>query len=634
MNKPTDILKQFWGFESFRPLQEDIVNSVLQGKDTLALLPTGGGKSVCFQVPALCKSGLCLVVSPLIALMRDQVDNLKKRGINAACIVSGMSYREIDHLLDHAVYGNLKFLYVSPERLTTDIFKERVKKMNVNLLAIDEAHCISQWGYDFRPPYLEIAQVKSLFKQPVPTLALTATATPQVVDDIQEKLCFKEKNVFQKSFRRDNLAYIVQQEEDKLSRLVKIANRIKGSAVVYVRNRKKTKQIATFLQSKGISADYYNAGLSAREREKKQADWIDDKTRIIVATNAFGMGIDKPDVRFVVHLDLPDSPEAYFQEAGRGGRDEKKAFGILLVNRADEEELRTNFERSYPEEDEIKRLYSALHNYFNIAFGAGKAETFSLRLDEFAKRYNTGVIEAYSALKAIEICGYITLSEGFHSPPKFRFICDYKTLYDYQLRDSLTDQFTKLLLRSYSGLFDEYVKIDELVISKRMGISAEDVKKMLLMLHKLELADYQPSSDLPTVTLLQDRVQDKYFTPGKIYRQRKERAKERVEAMINYAFGADNCRSVTLVQFFGEEDATPCGQCDVCLDKKRAEEKARLLYSIQQDVLNLLAEEEKAMYQIKERLNKYKDENLHQAINWLVDNDKIEATQDEKYRAK
>ncbi|MFN3917889.1 MAG: ATP-dependent DNA helicase RecQ [Flavobacteriales bacterium] len=634
MNNPTDILKQFWGFDSFRPLQDDIVNSVLDGKDTLALLPTGGGKSVCFQVPAMCKPGLCLVVSPLIALMRDQVDNLKKRGVNAACIVSGMSYREIDHLLDHAVYGNLKFLYVSPERLTTDIFKERVKKMNINLLAIDEAHCISQWGYDFRPPYLEIAGVKTLFKQPVPTLALTATATLQVVDDIQEKLGFKEKNVFQKSFRRDNLAYVVQQEEDKLTRLIKIANRIKGSAVVYVRNRKKTKQIATFLQSKGISADYYNAGLNARERANKQADWINDKIRIIVATNAFGMGIDKPDVRFVVHLDLPDSPETYFQEAGRGGRDEKKAFGILLVNNTDREELLKNFERSFPEVDEIKRIYSALHSYFNIAFGSGKDETFSLRIDEFAKRYNTGVIEVYSALKAIDICGYISLSEGFHSPPKFRFICDYKTLYDYQLKDKLTDQFTKLLLRSYTGLFDEYVKIDELVLSKRMGISVNDVKKMLLLLHKLELGDYQPSSDLPTVTLLQDRLQDKYFTPGKIYHQRKQRAKERVEAMINYAFGTDECRSITLVQFFGEQDAKPCGQCDICIEKKRKEENSRLLYSIQQDVLNLLTEEEKAIYQIKSQLTQYKEENLKQAISWLIDNKKIEPTEHEKYRIK
>ena len=631
MGKPSEILRQYWGYDHFRPLQEDIVEAVLRGEDTLALLPTGGGKSICFQVPALCKPGICLVVSPLIALMRDQVDNLKKREINAACIFSGMSYREIDHLLDHAVYGNLKFLYVSPERLTTDIFKERVKRMNINLLAIDEAHCISQWGYNFRPPYLEIALIKDLFKTPAPTLALTATATPQVVEDIQEKLRFKKRNVFQKSFKRDNLAYIVQEEEDKLTRLLKIVTGIKGSGIIYVRNRKKTKQIADFLKSKAISADFYHAGLTSKERETKQHNWISGKMRIIVSTNAFGMGIDKPDVRFVVHLDLPDSPEAYFQEAGRAGRDEKKAYGILLTNNADKEGLIKNFERSFPEESELKRIYNALCSYLNVAYGAGKGETYSLKIDEFSRRYTMGILEVYDALKAIEICGYIALSEEFHSPSKLRFICDYKTLYEYQLKDKNTDTLVKTLLRSYAGMFDEYAKIEEPTLAKRLGVTVDTIKKMLLTLNRLELADYQPASNLPAVTLLIDRVQDRYFTVGKTYRTLKMRAEERLYAMMEYAFSREICRSVRLVQFFGEKNAETCGVCDVCLENKKNPNKKQ--EEIQQAILQLLTDKEMAIFQLKEHYKQYNQNQLKTAIGWLIDTKKIELTADEKYKA-
>lgn len=415
-----NILAKYWGYHSFRPLQEEIITSVLQGNDTLALLPTGGGKSVCFQVPALVQEGVCIVISPLIALMKDQVDNLQKKGISAIAITSAMHKREIDIAFDNCVYGNIKFLYLSPERLITPIAQARIQKMKVSLIAVDEAHCISQWGYDFRPSYLEIAKLREL--QPkVPVLALTATATPEVVKDIQEKLRFKKANVLQKSFERKNLAYVVIGEEDKLSRLLKVVNNVGGTGVVYVRNRKKTQEVAAFLQKNKIPADFYHAGLTPGERSQKQDSWIKNKTRVIVATNAFGMGIDKPDVRFVVHLDLPDSLEAYFQEAGRAGRDEGKAYAVMLYNEADINDLKSNVEMSFPSVEEIRQTYQALANYYQLAVGSGEGAAFDFDISELCRNYKLEPVTVFNSIRFLEKEGYISATEAVYQPSRINF---------------------------------------------------------------------------------------------------------------------------------------------------------------------------------------------------------------------
>ena len=415
MNKasPNDILKQYWGFDSFRPLQEDIIQSVLDGKDTLALLPTGGGKSICFQVPALVKEGICIVISPLIALMKDQVYNLQKRGIAAVAIFSGMHYKDIDRILDNCIYGNTKLLYLSPERLTSDLVRERIKKMKVSLIAVDEAHCISQWGYDFRPPYLQIAEIREYLPK-VPIMALTATATPEVVKDIQEKLEFKRGEVFQQSFLRENLAYVVLEEEGKMEKLFKVLTGVRGSGLVYVRNRRKTKEIAMFLKKYRITADYYHAGLTNEERSQKQEAWINDKIRIIVATNAFGMGIDKPDVRVVVHMDLPDSLEAYFQEAGRAGRDGQKSYAVLLYNQGDKLDLERRFELSFPPLKEVRLTYQALGSYLQLAVGSGEGESYDFDLVEFSRVYGFSTVKTFNCLKVLERAGWIALSESIY----------------------------------------------------------------------------------------------------------------------------------------------------------------------------------------------------------------------------
>ncbi|MFT6148003.1 MAG: ATP-dependent DNA helicase RecQ, partial [Saprospiraceae bacterium] len=445
---PQEVLKKFWGFDNFRSMQLEIIKSVLDGKDTLALLPTGGGKSICFQIPALCQEGICIVVSPLIALMKDQVHNLNKRGIPAVAIYSGMHYREIDRVFDNCAYGKIKFLYLSPERLMTDLAQERIKKMNVNLIAIDEAHCISQWGYDFRPPYLEIAKIRILHPK-VPFLALTATATPEVVTDIQERLEFKTENVFQKSFRRDNLAYVVLNDEGKLEKMLSILQKVKGSSVVYVRNRKKTKEAAQFLQLNNIYADFYHAGLTNDVRSKKQDAWINNQTRVMVSTNAFGMGIDKPDVRTVIHLTLPDSLEAYFQEAGRAGRDGNRAFSILLYSETDKVELERQFEQSYPAFSEIKQVYRALGSYFQLAIGSGLGESFDFDLIEFCRHYKFKVVETFNALKILMHEGWLFMTEAVYVPSSLMVKATKEDLYDYKLRNKGFENLITTILRTY-----------------------------------------------------------------------------------------------------------------------------------------------------------------------------------------
>ncbi|RZM21964.1 MAG: ATP-dependent DNA helicase RecQ, partial [Pedobacter sp.] len=473
MNK-TEILKQFWGFETFRPLQEDIIDAVLNGQDTLALLPTGGGKSVCFQVPALVKPGICVVISPLIALMKDQVENLKAKGIDAVAIYAGMGKREIDILLDNCIYGKIKFLYLSPERLLSPIVKERLSYMNVNLIAIDEAHCISQWGYDFRPSYLLIKDLRIILPD-IPMIALTATATDFVRTDIVEKLEMKSPATFVKSFARKNLSYVVMDLEDKYKKLIDVITNVSGSGLVYVRNRRETAEVALFLKRNGIAADFYHAGVESKERSKKQEDWKNNKIRVMVATNAFGMGIDKSDVRFVVHLDLPESLEAYYQEAGRAGRDEKRAYAVLLANQSDQFSLKAKYTDNFPTIAEIKGVYHHLGSYFQLAYGAGEGLGLPFDLADFCKRFKLGVIKTIGAMKFLEHDGYLVLSENIFLQSRLLFVVSHEDAYRFQIENAGYDTLIKTILRSYGGAFDQYVKINENDIAGRLGLSYSTV---------------------------------------------------------------------------------------------------------------------------------------------------------------
>ena len=568
---PEQILKHYWQHDSFRPMQRDIIQSVLDGRDTLALLPTGGGKSICFQVPALCRDGVCLVISPLIALMKDQVENLKKRGIAAAAIFSGMHYKDIDRLFDNAVYGGLKFLYISPERLTTDLAKERIKRMNINLLAIDEAHCISQWGYDFRPPYLEIAAIRE-FMPDVPVMALTATATPDVVTDICRKLEFKKNHqVFQQDFERKNLSYIVRNVEQKEAKLLEIIKKTRGTSIIYVRSRRGTKLLAEWLQRQGFKADFYHAGLDAEERNRRQDAWINNKTKDIVATNAFGMGIDKPDVRTVVHFDLPDSLEAYFQEAGRAGRDGKQSYAVLLVNKADTHNLTHGFEVAFPEMKEIRRTYEALGSYLQLAVGGGEGQSFDLDIIEFAQRFKLDVLKTYSCLKVLEQDGWLVYTEGVFQSSNLKFMVNREQLYDFQIRRKDFEKVLKGLLRALSGALNDYVNFNELQIAQFLRMSVIDLEKILHYLHSENIIDYRPRKDKPQIVFLRERADSQHLSiDWNLYMFRKKRAEYRLKKSIEYA-ELDICRSMQLLQYFGQTDASKCGACDVCLEKDNAE---------------------------------------------------------------
>lgn len=570
VDTPLHILKKYWGYDAFRPLQQDIIQSVLDGKDTLALMPTGGGKSICFQVPALCKKGICIVISPLIALMKDQVHNLRQRDIPAAAIYSGMHANEIDQAFDNCVYGNTKLLYLSPERLITDIARERIARMSVNLLAVDEAHCISQWGYDFRPPYLEIAAIRDLVPN-APILALTATATPEVVQDIQEKLHFTSKNVFQKSFERNNLAYVVLQEEGKMEKLLDILQKVKGCGVVYVRNRRKTKEIADFLQRKGISADFYHAGLNPEERSQKQDAWVGNKTRIMVSTNAFGMGIDKPDVRIVVHMELPDSLEAYFQEAGRAGRDGKKAFATLLYNQTDRLNLEKNYELAFPDMEEIRQVYRALGSYFQLAIGAGEAQSYDFDIAVFCKNFRLEAIKVLNALKALEQAGWLVLTEAVFVPSSLKILVSKEELYDYQLKKPKLNLVIKTILRTYQGAFGHFINIRENQIATFLKIPVAEVKAALLLMHQEGILHYQEQKDKPQVIFLKDRVDTPNLTIDfQLYQFRKKRHWDRIQQAISYAENPV-CRSRQLLYYFGEKNDKDCGICDVCLGRTKAD---------------------------------------------------------------
>jgi ATP-dependent DNA helicase RecQ len=585
--KATEILNKYWGFDNFRPLQDDIIQSILDGKDTLALLPTGGGKSVCFQVPAMLMDGICIVVSPLVALMKDQVENLKAKGINAIAIYAGMGKREIDILLDNCIYGNIKFLYLSPERLLSDIVRERISYMNVNLIAIDEAHCISQWGYDFRPPYLKIKELREIHPDK-PILALTATATAFVKQDIIEKLEMKDAQVFVKSFSRRNLSYVVYDLEDKHKKLIDIANNVKGCGLVYVRNRRETAEVAHFLQRNGILADFYHAGIEKDLRFKKQEDWKTDKIRIMVATNAFGMGIDKPNVRFVIHLDLPDSLEAYYQEAGRAGRDEKRAFAVLLANKSDQLILEAKYKESYPTVDEIKKTYHYLGNYFQLAFGAGEGLSFEFDIADFCKKFSLGVIKTLAALKFLEHDGYIALSENIFLQSRIMFTATHEDVYRFQIENSAYDPIIKTIQRSYGGAFDGYVKIKESDLSNRLKLSYKDVIEYLNRLQQFQILSYLPQTDQPQLQfILPRRDQINLDIDVKYIELRQQIQKDQIKAVLSYASSAI-CRSKQLLHYFGETNADKCGFCDICLAEKKVEDAALLKDKIDFEIVTLL----------------------------------------------
>jgi len=584
------ILKQYWNHDTFRPVQEEVIQSVLLGYDTLALLPTGGGKSVCFQVPALAKEGICIVISPLIALMKDQVENLNAKGINAIPITSGMGKREIDIALDNCIYGPVKFLYLSPERLLSDLVRERIKYMKVNLFAIDEAHCISQWGYDFRPPYLKIADLRALHPK-VPVLALTATATADVKLDIEEKLQFKQSNIFQKSFERKNVAYVVQQHEDKLRKMLEIARGVKGSGIIYVRSRKQTFELAKYLTQHGFRADYYHAGLPADQRSAKQEAWKIGKVPIIVATNAFGMGIDKPDVRFVIHADVPESLEAYYQEAGRAGRDEQKAYAILLYGPGDRMKQEAKFKAAFPSVDEIKTTYHYLANYFQIAYGAGEGLSLNIDLAEFCERFKLDPIKTLNAMKFLEKDAYLSFTESVFLPSRFRFEISNEELYNFQIQNAGWDAFIKILLRSYGGAFDNFVRLREFDLARRTHLNVQQVIDGLQQLQSFGILTYLPQTDQPQVTWTRARQTPEHLYINHIYiEERKATYRRKMEAVLAYAEHR-RCRSQMLLNYFDEQNAPKCGICDVCLAEKREDNAAAITDDIANELLQLLSDQ-------------------------------------------
>jgi len=621
MDRFRQILTRYWGYPDFRELQLEIIKSVADGKDTLGLMPTGGGKSITFQVYSLSEEGICIVITPLIALMKDQVENLNRKGIRALKIHSGMSPREIRITLDNAVWGDYKFLYISPERLNSEHFREKLSKMNVNLVTIDEAHCISQWGYDFRPSYMNIIQVREILPD-VKFLALTATATLKVADDIQEKLGFKKKNVLSVSFQRENLNYLVRSLENKNAYLIETLEKVKGSGIIYVRSRKGTQEISDMLRKNKISADYYHAGLNNHVRNDKQDAWLSGKIRVIVSTNAFGMGIDKPDVRFVIHTDPPDSLEAYFQEAGRAGRDGKKAAAVLLFNNADKTKLKKHVSVAFPEIKRIKQIYQSLCNYLKVAVGFGKGQVFEFSLQGFAQAYRFQQTMVYNSLKILQRAGYVEFTEEVASPSRIYFVVSRDDLYKFQVANAEFDGFIKLILRSYTGLFNGYVTIDEELHSRKTGINSDTVYNYLKHLRKSNIIDYVPKKNTPYIYFSKERIEINRLKISKEnYDLRKEDFTNRVNAVINYATNKNTCRSQLLLSYFGESDSPRCETCDVCQSQKRMEMSAFEFDTLSKKIQKLLTQPvsyEQLLLKLQGNREK-----MMEVVKWLLDNEKI-----------
>ena len=567
MNKYQEILKQYWGYDSFRDLQEEIITSIGEGKDTLGLMPTGGGKSITFQVPALAQSGLCIVITPLIALMKDQVQNLRKRGIKALAIYSGMTRQEIVTALENCIFGDYKFLYISPERLDTEIFRIKLRSMKVSMITVDESHCISQWGYDFRPAYLKIAEIRELLPG-VPVLALTATATPEVVKDIQSRLNFREENVFRMSFERKNLAYIVRKTDNKTGELLHILKRIDGSAIIYVRNRRRTKEITELLMQEGITADFYHAGLDNAVKDLRQKRWQNGEIRVMVATNAFGMGIDKPDVRIVLHIDLPDSPETYFQEAGRAGRDGLKAYAVILYAKSDKMTLHKRVADTFPEKEYILQVYEHLQYYYQMAMGDGFQCIREFNLEEFCRKFKYFPVPVDSALKILTQAGYLEYTDEQDNASRILFTIRRDELYKLREMGTEAETLIQTILRSYTGVFTDYAYISEDTLAIRTGLTRQQIYNILVTLTKRRIVDYIPHKKTPYIIYTRERLELRYLhIPASAYEERKARYEARIKAMEEYVTSESVCRSRMLLRYFGEKNEHNCKQCDVCLNR-------------------------------------------------------------------
>ena len=623
------ILTKYWGFSSFKPLQEEIILSVANGRDTLGLMPTGGGKSITYQVPALAQEGICLVITPLIALMKDQVNRLNDLEIKAIAIHSGMSGVEIDNALENSIYGDYKFLYVSPERISTRIFQAKVSRINLSVVAIDEAHCISQWGYDFRPSYLNIASLRDHISEKVPFLALTASATPQVIDDIMSKLVFREKNVLRTSFDRKNISYLVRKVEEKGTYLIKTLQKAKGSGIVYVRSRKRCKEVAELLVANGISADFYHAGLTDELRDKKQDSWTIGETRIIVATNAFGMGIDKSEVRFVIHWDIPDSIENYFQESGRAGRDGKPAFSVLLYSPADKGRLLDTIRKKFPVIEKIKDTYEALCNYLQVPLGSGKDNVFEFNMYDFVAKYRLPVIETYNSLQFLQREGYMEFTEEINNPSRVHFIVSRDDLYKFQVANESFDGFIKLLLRSYTGMFSEFVPINEEALSRKSAAKRDTIYQYLVKLSALNIIRYIPGKKTALVIFTEERLVRKalMISPDN-YLRVKERYEIRLNKMIDYADSDSHCRSVYLLDYFGEE-SDRCGICDVCRERNELD-LSKYEFDIILEEIKSVLDDKKPDAEELVKLIDYPEERVIKVIRWLLDHNKIAQDKDHK----
>ena len=619
MNKYQEILKQYWGYDSFRDLQDEIITSIGEGKDTLGLMPTGGGKSITFQVPALAQEGICIVITPLIALMKDQVQNLRKREIKALAIYSGMTRQEILTALENCIFGNYKFLYISPERLDTEIFRTKLRSMKVSMITVDESHCISQWVYDFRPAYLKIAEIRELLPE-VPVLALTATATPEVVTDIQARLKFREGNVFRMSFERKNLAYIVRKTDNKTKEIPYILQRISGSAIIYVRNRRRTKEITELLMNEGITADFYHAGLDNAVKDLRQKRWQSGEVRVMVATNAFGMGIDKPDVRIVLHLDLPDSPEAYFQEAGRAGRDGEKAYAVILYSKSDKTTLHKRVVDTFPDKEYILNVYEHLQYYYQMAMGDGFQCIREFNLEEFCRKFKYFPVPVDSALKILTQAGYLEYTDEQDNSSRILFTIRRDELYKLREMGKEAEALIQSILRSYTGVFTDYAYISEESLAIRTGLTRQQIYNILVTLTKRRIVDYIPRKKTPYIIYTRERLELRFLhIPPSVYEERKARYEARIKAMEEYVTTENICRSRMLLRYFGEKNEHNCGQCDVCLSKRATDNLSEKSYEeVKRQILNLLSHSPLTPAETADQI-KAEKEDIGQVIRYLLD---------------
>ena len=617
-----EILKTYWGYDDFRSLQEEIIRSVLDGKDTLALMPTGGGKSLTYQVSGLAMEGVCLVVTPLIALMKDQVEDLKNRGIPAEAIYTGMRRDRVESIINKCIYDTVKFLYVSPERLYSERFREKLRLMNVCLITVDEAHCISQWGYDFRPPYLRIAEVREFFPG-VAALALTATATPEVVEDIQKQLHFSTPNVLSKSFRRENISYVIRDTEAKPLELFNILSKVQGGAIVYVRTRLKASSIAAFLNKSGIKSDFYHAGLSSAQRARRQEAWKSGKVPVVVATNAFGMGIDKADVRVVVHYDVPDSPEAYFQEAGRAGRDGKRAYAVLLSSRAALGGLQKRIDDAFPPKDYILRVYEALANYYQLGEGEGQGRAFEFNLKLFARNFKLNEARVMSAISILEVAGFLGYTTDINSRSRVMFTVLRDRLYEFETGDPLLERLMVLLMRNYAGIFVQDAYVDEGFLADQLDVTRKVLYDAFISLAKRKIIRYVPGDVKPYIVYYQPRLPLSYITIGReAYENRKELFVTKIGAMARYIRDDETCRQLLLMEYFGQKEDKPCGICDVCIGKKKRLHREERK-SLEERILQVLARQNTNIRELVHQLGEDKEVVVEQ-IRKLLDEGKIQ----------